>query len=207
MRALMTPLPGNSTPSPAQRRALRNAFLRSLPRPSNQMRTPAPLARTNTTTHRFETTPRRLNFNARKKPKFRTNSATRARLVNLPSGNRMVAMPIFPKIPEYMKNLNKRKNFNNSNSMLRKYHKDTSRKGLIKFIMYSYYFHFSMKNNSNGPTKKAVRKALHNFDYMYMNISTRQQGNHSMISPENIWNKLQPLTRVHLFEIAKTLEW
>jgi hypothetical protein len=206
MRAIMTPLPGNSPLSPARRRELRNAFLRSLPRPtmaSNQMRRPTSLARANAVT------PLRLNFNAMKKQKvqYRTNSATRARLVNLPSGNRMVAMPNFPKLPEYMKNLNKRKSFDNSNSMLRKYHKDTSRKGLIKFIMYSYYFHFSMKNNSNGPTKEAVRKSLHNFDYMYMNISTRQRGNHSMISPENLWNKLQPLTRTHLLKIAKTLEW
>jgi len=185
MRALMTPLPGNSPPSPSVIRRVRP--------------------------QREPVTPRALNFNARKKPKvqsvYRTNSAIRARLVNLPSGNKMVAMPIFPKIPEYMKNMNKRKNFNNSNSMLRKYHKDTSRKGLIKFIMYSYYFHFSMKNNSNGPTKEAVRKALHNFDYMYMNISSRQRGNHSMISPENLWNKLQPLTRTHLLKIAKTIEW
>lgn len=79
-----------------------------------------------------------------------------------------------------------------------------SRNNVIKFVMYAYYMaHWVYRDTHDRKTLTQI----HTFDHMYMSISTRQSGNHSVISPEILWNKLQRLTRNKLIEFARVLEW
>jgi hypothetical protein len=79
-----------------------------------------------------------------------------------------------------------------------------SRKNVLKFVMYAYYMaHWAYRDTQDNQ----IRRQIHNFDNRYMNISTRQRGNHSTISPEVLWNKLQRLTKNKLIEFARILEW
>jgi hypothetical protein len=79
-----------------------------------------------------------------------------------------------------------------------------NRGNLLKFIMYAYYMAWwAYRDTKNNNT----RRQLHNFDNKYRNISTRARGNHSMITPKVLWDRLQPLSDANLREFARILEW
>jgi hypothetical protein len=118
----------------------------------------------------------------------------------------MIAMPTYPTIPNNLRNLNKRNNFptNMLNKIRSRNWSKVSRKNVLKFVMYAYYMaHWAYRDTQDNQT----RRQIHNFDNMYMRISTRQRGNHSVISPEILWNRLQRLTKNTLIEFARILEW
>ena len=79
-----------------------------------------------------------------------------------------------------------------------------NRGNLLKYIMYAYYIAWwvyrDTKNNRN-------RQTLHKFDNKYINISTRARGNHSMITPKVLWDRLQTASDAKLREFATILEF
>lgn len=82
----------------------------------------------------------------------------------------------------------------------------TNRAGLIRFIMYAYYMAWWIYRDSNMMNNSS-RRQLHNFDNKYKNVSTRARGNHSMITPKVLWNRLQTLPVSKLREFANILEF
>ena len=139
-------------------------------------------------------------FYSRSLVMFRTNRP--ARFV----GGNQIAVPVYPSIPNNLRNLNKRRNFPTEmvNRLRSRNWVSVSRNNVIKFIMYAYYMAWDVYRDTSDNN---TRRQLHNFDNKYMNISTRQRGNHSMITPEVLWNRLQRLTKTKLIEFAKILEW
>jgi len=117
-----------------------------------------------------------------------------------------IAMPEYKPIPINMRNLNKRTNFDSTalNHIRHRGWGHVSRNNVIKFVMNAYFMAWWVYREEKNNT---ARKQLHNFDMKYMNISTRERGNHSMITPVVLWNKLQRLTRVELVKFAKIIEW
>ena len=119
-----------------------------------------------------------------------------------PNGSIMVATRPPPNIPANLRNLNKRDNFNTN--MVSNLRNSRNRGNLLKFIMYAYYMAWwAYRDTKNNNT----RKQLHKFDKKYRNISTRAEGNHSMITPKVLWDRLQPLSSAQLREFARILEW
>jgi hypothetical protein len=152
-----------------------------------------PVRRTRARVSPVRISPRALHFSP---VTYRTNKP--ARFVQ----GGMIATPVHKAIPTSLKNLNKNLNWN-SLKKTRNIEK-MSRNNLIKFIMYAYYGAWkAMKENASN----AARRQLHNFDYKYMNISTRQRGNHSQIPPRVLWDKLQRLSRNYMLGLAKIIEW
>lgn len=114
----------------------------------------------------------------------------------------MLAMVPHPNIPANLRNLNRRANFNVN--MVNSLRNSRNRGNLLKFIMYAYYMAWWVYRDSGDNT---TRRQLHNFDSKYRNISTRARGNHSMITPKVLWDRLQPLSDAKLREFARILEW
>jgi len=70
--------------------------------------------------------------------------------------------------------------------------------------MYAYYMAWwAYKDTKNNNT----RKQLHKFDNKYMEISSRQRGNHAMINPTILWNHLRSLPYVKLRAFSRILGW
>ena len=119
-----------------------------------------------------------------------------------PNGSIMVATRPHPNIPANLRNLNRRTNFNVN--MVNNLRNSRNRGNLLKFIMYAYYMAWwAYRDTKNNNT----RRQLHNFDHKYRNISTRARGNHSMITPKVLWDRLQTASDAKLREFASILEW
>jgi len=114
----------------------------------------------------------------------------------------MVATVPRPNIPSNLRNLNKRTNFNIN--MVTNLRNSRNRADLIKFIMYAYYITWWVYRDTMN---NSTRRQLHNFDNKYINISNRARGNHSMITPKVLWDRLQPLSYSKLREFSTILEW